>query len=577
MGQKILYTTSQDGNNEIYVMNVDGSAVTRLTNTPEDEYSPRWSADGSAIYFGASLNGLAAGSYGVNADGTGRTPAPWPGEWSPDGLMELNLTQDGLAIRGIDDFGDPTFLAEGGVFGNLRWAPDSFRILFSWSPEGMIFPYAGLYVTTAYGGQPRRIIGGCPAGCAVQEASWSPDGSKILVVKEDAILVFAADGGADPEPLFTLKRQVYDAAWSPDGSQIAYITMGINPSQAQLFKVSSSGGSQELVIDGPVGVEYTQLRYAPDGSKILLDNPYSALWDNHGPAAIYSVDADGKNWRVLAVEAQFDDIRSSAAAASPTVYENGIILSNLAPAVRAVSSLAIASIFGSGLAAGSSLHAIPEAPYSISTKRLGSCVEIGGVRAPILAITPTQINVQVPSLQSLGPVSVAVIRNCDMPGARWSNAVIVTMEEATPAFFLYPPYKSGGWIAARHASDNGIVAPADLYLESLGPSRPARPGDVISLYGTGWGATTANLSTGERASGPTPLLSAANAQVTFGGIALAPENVLYVGAAPGYAGLSQLNIRVPANAAPGANSVVLTVYGKSTPAGPVVPVMTVAP
>jgi uncharacterized protein (TIGR03437 family) len=60
--------------------------------------------------------------------------------------------------------------------------------------------------------------------------------------------------------------------------------------------------------------------------------------------------------------------------------------------------------------------------------------------------------------------------------------------------------------------------------------------------------------------------------VTFGGIPMAAEDVFYVGVTPGTAGLYQLAIRVPASAIPGDNQVVLTVYGKSTPLGPVVPI-----
>ena len=47
----------------------------------------------------------------------------------------------------------------------------------------------------------------------------------------------------------------------------------------------------------------------------------------------------------------------------------------------------------------------------------------------------------------------------------------------------------------------------------------------------------------------------------------------YVGMTPNTDGLYQLAIRVPAVAIPGSYPVVLTVYGKSTPVGPVVPVV----
>jgi uncharacterized protein (TIGR03437 family) len=165
---------------------------------------------------------------------------------------------------------------------------------------------------------------------------------------------------------------------------------------------------------------------------------------------------------------------------------------------------------------------------------------------------------------------------------------MVTVEAVAPAFFLFPPLAVDGLIAARFNSDAVVVAPDGRFADQYGPSRPAVPGDIIVLYGTGWGETTAALGTGELASGAAELLPDANPTVIFGGVALAPEDVLYVGATPNTAGLYQLVIRVPAVAIPGSqqipgrvtditrcgfqcNQVILTVYGKSTPVGPVIP------
>lgn len=92
------------------------------------------------------------------------------------------------------------------------------------------------------------------------------------------------------------------------------------------------------------------------------------------------------------------------------------------------------------------------------------------------------------------------------------------------------------------------------------------------LYGTGWGETEAGLEAGELATDAAEVLETANPTVSFGGVVMDPGDVLYVGVTPQAAGLYQLAIRVPANAQPGDNQVLLTVYGKSTPVGPVVPV-----
>ena len=46
---QIVFSTDRDGNNEIYVMNADGSNPRRLTNSPADDLFPEWSPDGQRI------------------------------------------------------------------------------------------------------------------------------------------------------------------------------------------------------------------------------------------------------------------------------------------------------------------------------------------------------------------------------------------------------------------------------------------------------------------------------------------------------------------------------------------------
>jgi len=70
---RIAYTTRRDGNNEIYVMDADGSNPTRLTDNAADDFAPAWSPDCARIVF-VSDRDLTAGVYDLylmNADGTG--------------------------------------------------------------------------------------------------------------------------------------------------------------------------------------------------------------------------------------------------------------------------------------------------------------------------------------------------------------------------------------------------------------------------------------------------------------------------------------------------------------------------
>ncbi len=210
---------------------------------------------------------------------------------------------------------------------------------------------------------------------------------------------------------------------------------------------------------------------------------------------------------------------------TPSVAEGAVVLANLAPTVNSASPLSIVSVFGSEFTSSTFYNPILDADGKIATRLGGTCVEIGGERAPLFAITPTQANIQIPGAATFGPVSVVIVRNCNNIDEVRSPAASVMVEEATPAFFLYPPYKTDGLIAARFNDGYAAVAPAGMFSEHKVLSRPAKPGDIIVLFGTGWGRTEADLATGELGVGADRLLPSANPMVTFGGIPLAAENV----------------------------------------------------
>lgn len=257
---------------------------------------------------------------------------------------------------------------------------------------------------------------------------------------------------------------------------------------------------------------------------------------------------------------------------TPVVAPGGIVLSTLLPSVPSVSPLSIITLFGTDFGTETILFAELDGEGKVATILGGTCVEVNDTRSPIFAITPGQANVQAPLETGLGSASVVVIRDCDTPDEVRSAAEMVTVESATPAFFQFPQVADDGLIAARFNTGFAAVAPNGLFTDQFGPSRPAVPGDVVLLFGTGWGETEAALSTGELATVAGAVLPDATPMVTIGGVPIAPEDVFYVGVTPQTAGLFQLAIRIPAGTPPGNHEVVLTVYGKSTPVGPVIPV-----
>lgn len=95
---RIAFTSLRDGNFEIYVMNADGSAETRLTTETAHDYDPSWSPDGSKIAFTSEREGD-ANVYVMDPDGTDvvqLTDDPATDNdptWSPDGSKILFTTQ----------------------------------------------------------------------------------------------------------------------------------------------------------------------------------------------------------------------------------------------------------------------------------------------------------------------------------------------------------------------------------------------------------------------------------------------------------------------------------------------------
>jgi erythromycin esterase-like protein len=89
-GGQIAFQTNRDGNNEIYLMAADGSAVRNLTRHAASDASPAWSPDGTTIAFVSDRDGNEE-IYLVGVDGSGLrrlTHHPGPDKspaWSPDG------------------------------------------------------------------------------------------------------------------------------------------------------------------------------------------------------------------------------------------------------------------------------------------------------------------------------------------------------------------------------------------------------------------------------------------------------------------------------------------------------------
>ena len=254
----------------------------------------------------------------------------------------------------------------------------------------------------------------------------------------------------------------------------------------------------------------------------------------------------------------------------PRITSGGVVVGNLLPTISSISPTSIISIFGSEFAPEgfSDTDTQTDAGGLVATNQSGVCVEIGGVRAPMFHVFPNQLNVQAPSIEGKSPASVVVVTGCDTPEEQRSAAESVPLVALTPAFFVTDFVDAGGAnpIAALHQDGVGVVGDPGIRPGST----PAAPGEFISLFGTGFGPTNPPLQAGAIPGGLADI--AGEFTVTIGGAPVTGRSIFYAGIAPCCAGLYQIVVRVPMDAADGNHEVIASVDGMSTPSGPFVAV-----
>lgn len=264
---KIAFTSNRDGNDEIYVIDADGTNLTRLTNNRGIDSGPAWSQDGTKLAF-FSARDEGTGLCVMNADGTSPRVIPRtssstnPPTWSPDGTQLAYQTQIPYT-------------------GNQH-SPFVFEAIFVVNADGTN-PTPTLLLTGNPDTDPEYTwYGRLPA--------WSPDGTKIAYVtsfdNDNSIALMRPDGMFLTS--LTIGNQL---AWSPDGTRIV-LTRG---SAGGLYLINADGTALTQLTDH--GKAYSpidkQADWSPDGTQIVF------VSDRDRIPEIYVMDADGTNIRRL--------------------------------------------------------------------------------------------------------------------------------------------------------------------------------------------------------------------------------------------------------------------------------------
>jgi serine/threonine protein kinase/Tol biopolymer transport system component len=258
---QIAFVSDRSGVPEIYLINLDGTALSRLTDIPEGACQPAWSPDGARLVFVSPCSRnketyRSSSLFLINADGSGLSP-----------LIP--------AVPGGDY--DPS------------WSPDGKKIAFSSLrnndyPQIYVYNFDDSSITLLATDPPR----------ANANPDWSPDGKQIVYVGHDyQIRVMDADGNNR----FLLARNAseyrnVDPIWSPQGVAVVFIQWVTNMTNSWLVAVpySPEGGVPVIIPGGEAAVD---VDFSPDGYWLAISG------FPEGNRDIYLMGANGMGKRVL--------------------------------------------------------------------------------------------------------------------------------------------------------------------------------------------------------------------------------------------------------------------------------------
>ncbi|MDP8981600.1 MAG: family 16 glycosylhydrolase [Acidobacteriota bacterium] len=299
-----------------------------------------------------------------------------------------------------------------------------------------------------------------------------------------------------------------------------------------VYSIEWSQDSVEWFVDG---ASYHKITPAslPAGTKWVFNNPFFILLNLAIGGPNTFLGRPDPNAPFPPQDMLVDYVRVFAATpgnpAKPAVTPAGVL--NAASFLGSMAPGGLAFLTGQNLADGT--YVVSPAP-NFPTSVAGVTVSVDNVVAPLIYVSPTQINFQIPWETKPGAVNITVTRNTVD-----SDPELVTIEAASAPSMFLNDYTSGiAWVTGDGCALTECAVQA---------------GNEYVLWANGFGPKNAPLQDGVPAvynGSLTPLEvpgSSANCQLVIGG---RPARVDYCGAAPSEI-IDQLNFNYPSGVAAG--------------------------
>jgi len=265
----------------IYTVPAAGGRATRVGLVGRE---PRWSPDGSRIYFRG--DSWAAQIASVPARGGVEKPVPIQSEYPqakvvvgfPMGSNDVSPDGKTIVFAGVyrDSKEAPggsmifTVPSEGGQARALTDPKEGNAVSPCWSPDGRWVVYLRLrslgsqdvdiWLVPSEGGPSKRLTS-ADDQVALAKVAWAPDGKTIAYFGKDGTIRSIPAAGGTSRVLTKAGRdlvQFLGLTWSPDGARLAYTDF------KRVLVIPAAGGEPDVVQPGFEGA-ILQLDWSPDG------------------------------------------------------------------------------------------------------------------------------------------------------------------------------------------------------------------------------------------------------------------------------------------------------------------------
>jgi uncharacterized protein (TIGR03437 family) len=453
---------------------------------------------------------------------------------------------EGLAIlRGTAS------MSSGGYWTRLAAAPPArlYAIITHELADDLYAFFQALWVSADGGRNWRRLEPPLSPNCSYPDIWTDQSDSSVYLACGSSEFLKSTDGGESwtrkPTPE---DQRIWNLQIGPGTPAILYASsVGIFRSGGLLWKSTDGADSWQRSGFLPGGVNSFQIH--PANPLVIFGAGQTGAWRS---------DDGGETWTRLA--GYFANYQLLADPRTPdTLYgyslerqearlnDRQTFLRNLV-GEKQVAPGSLVSIYGRDLATQTLAASAP-----LPTSLAGASVSFNGQPAPLLFVSPDQINVQVPfglAAETKGPPpTTSVIMEVQRPdGSRdrqtvslFPKAVIVLREnlarQAAPLLF--------------HGND----------FQRVSEDAPARRGETITLFAVGMGDVVPPLAAGEMPPAPPPQLPNTPCVAFFerpNSPPLAAMPALWASSAPGLVGVYQVNFEIPASLRAGSYTLSLT-------------------